>query len=395
MHILIIPSELYNVECQPLAGIFQHQQAQVLKSKGFNVGVISAGFVPYKKNFFSYPYNLFEVDNGVNIYRLYKKTFIPGRITTKFLWKYLLRLHIQLFDKYIKEQGVPDIIHAHNCLFAGLSALAIKKIYNIPYIITEHNSAYKTGLFTKHEAIFTKAVLKNANKITVVSTELGKLLEKLFGEVASPNYPIFNIIDNMFEREDNVSKHPNNKKIFTFLSIGSLDINKNHIDLLKAFASKFKGNSKVKLKIGGDGNLKNYLKNKSYELGIIEQVTFMGLLSRDNVLYEMQNCDVFVLPSIVETFGVVLIEALSLGKPVIATRCGGPEDIVTPTNGILVPTKQINQLAEAMHYLYLNIDKFDPISIRKNCLLNFGQDAFVNRLQNIYKNVIKETTLNL
>ena len=72
------------------------------------------------------------------------------------------------------------------------------------------------------------------------------------------------------------------------------------------------------------------------EKALTEQVTFLGSLTREQVRQEVSEADAFVLSSEYETFGVVVIEALALGKPVIATRCGGPESIVVPSVGYLV-----------------------------------------------------------
>ena len=359
MHILIIPSEHYVTPQAPLGAIFQHQQAHALKEKGIKVGVVSAGFVPFRKQFSPYPYPSFEDDGSVNTYRCYKRILIPGRIANKVFWKYLIKLYLKLFKKYIKDQGMPDIIHTHNCLYAGAIALKIKERYGIPYLITEHSSAYVRGLISNHQARLIKRVLKNANVKTVVSTRFGSLLENLFGADACPNYPIFNLLDERFENEKNILKGiKENQDIFTFLNIANLDANKNQSDFLDAFARKFKGNSKVRLKIGGDGPLRGQLETQAKALGIENQVTFTGMLRREEVLFEMQDCDVFVLPSIVETFGVVLIEALACGKPVIATKCGGPEDIINQNNGILLPTKNVGALAEAMENMHINIDKY-------------------------------------
>lgn len=386
MHVLIIPSEHYVTQGAPLAAIFQHQQAHALNEKGIKAGIVSAGFVPFRKMLTTYPYPLYEMDDSVNTYRCYKKIFIPGRVSIKVFWKYLVSLYLKTFEKYISEQGLPDIVHAHNCLFAGVVALKIKEKYDIPYLITEHSSLYLHGLVSNQQARLSKEVLKNAEAITVVSTALGSCLENLFAEDACPNYPIFNILDDRFEREEIIFKGvKNDKEVFTFLSIGSLDTNKNHHDLFSAFACKFRDNDKIKLRIGGDGPLRGNLEKNIKELGLEEQVVFTGMLSRDKVLWEMQNCDVFVLSSIVETFGVVLIEVLAVGKPVVATKCGGPEDIVNQDNGILVPTKDVHALAEAMYNIYLNINKYDASLIRNDCISRFGKDSFVEKLRHIYK----------
>jgi len=391
MHTLIIPFGHYVTPKAPISAVFQYHLAHALKRKGFKVGVISAGFVPFRRLFFPYPYPPFEDDDGVNTYRYYKRILVPGRIANKIFLKYLIRMYLKLFKRYINEHRIPDIIHAHNCLYAGVAALKIKEKYGIPYLITEHSSAFARGIISNWQTVLIREVLKNADVKTVVSTKLGSLLEKLFGADACPNYPIFNLLDDSFENEENILKSvKNNKGIFTFLNIAGLDPKKNHSGLLDAFACKFKGNSKVQLKIGGDGPLRKQLEKMAKELDIEEQIIFTGLLSRERVLWEMRTCDVFVLPSIVETFGVVLIEALACGKPVIATQCGGPEDIVNQINGLIIPIKDINALAEAMSNIYFNIDKYDANLIRNDCLARFGEDSFMTRLRNIYISILKK-----
>ncbi len=391
MHILIIPFGHYIIQKAPLSGIFQYHQARAFRKKGINVGVISAGFVPFKRQFFKYPYPPFDEEDGVSVYRFYKRIIIPGRIANKVLNKSLVGLYLKLFERYITEQGMPDIIHAHNCLYAGVVALRIKKRDKIPYVITEHSTGFARGLISSRQAKLIREVLKNADVKTVVSTKLGSLLENLFGADACPNYPIYNILDDRFVKEENILKGvKNDKGAFIFLNIAGLDPKKNHSTLLDAFAHKFKGNSNVRLKIGGDGPLRKQLESKAKDLKIERQVIFTGLLSREKVLREMKNCDVFVLSSTFETFGVVLIEALACGKPVVATKCGGPEDIVNSTNGYLVPKKNVRALGNAMEDIYLNIDKFDPYQIRKDCLLRFGEDTFVARLKSIYANLLRK-----
>jgi len=391
MHVLIIPPGHYATKKAPLGAIFQRHQAQALKHGIEKIGIISAGFVPFKMTFSSYPYPAYEKDDSINIYRCYKKMFVPGRIALRLFWPYLINLYIKMFDNYVRVHGLPDIIHAHNCLYAGVAALKLKNKYHVPYLITEHSSAYARGLISKQEARLTKNVLINANAITVVSSSIGNTLENMYGPVIHVDQAIFNILDGRFEKE---SRFPTDVQsdpgVFTFLSIGGLDANKNHIDLLKAFALKFRGNRKAKLRIGGDGPLRRYLEKQAQELGLYEQVDFLGTLNRDDVIREIHNCDVFVLPSIIETFGVVLIEAMALGKPAISTKCGGPEDIVNENNGILVPAKDISALASALEYIHINISKYDANLIRNNCLSRFGKQPFIKRLTNIYAHIQNE-----
>ncbi|MEI2707753.1 MAG: glycosyltransferase [Chitinophagaceae bacterium] len=102
--------------------------------------------------------------------------------------------------------------------------------------------------------------------------------------------------------------------------------------LIQAFAKKFQQNNpSFQLQIAGIWSFGKLFKRISCnELGIQQQVQFLGQLNRTQVKATFTSMpDVFVLPSTYETFGVVLIEALACGKPVIATACGGPENIVT------------------------------------------------------------------
>jgi glycosyltransferase involved in cell wall biosynthesis len=84
-----------------------------------------------------------------------------------------------------------------------------------------------------------------------------------------------------------------------------------------------------------------------------------------------------VLPSEVETFGLALVEAMACGLPVIATRCGGPEDIVTDETGILIPVNDEPALYRAMATMLQSCDKYDAQQIRRYALEKFGAERYV------------------
>ena len=114
----------------------------------------------------------------------------------------------------------------------------------------------------------------------------------------------------------------------------------------------------------------------------------MGALSRVEVQKMMNRANCFVLSSDAETFGVVLIEALSQGTPVIATKCGGTEEIITEENGILVEKDHIGILADAMARMAKNIRNYDPERIRENCLKRYGSEAFIKQMNDIFKEIL-------
>ena len=174
---------------------------------------------------------------------------------------------------------------------------------------------------------------------------------------------------------------------FVFLNIASLDDKKNHLLLLESFkivTEKFKN---VELRIGGVGPLEKRLKNHAQVLGL-QQVKFLGLLDRHEVQKEFIKSNAFVLSSNVETFGVVVIEALAIGRPVVSTICGGPEFIINSDNGILIESNNIQELADAMCEMINNYSQYNLNKISKNCLENYGPKAIGKKLILIYQEAL-------
>jgi len=103
---------------------------------------------------------------------------------------------------------------------------------------------------------------------------------------------------------------------------------------------------------------------------------------------KLKSSDCFVLASQNETFGVVYIEALACGIPVIATKCGGPEEFVSEENGFLVPVDDIDSLVKAMRDIYENSKNYDREKISKVTAGLFSPNEIANRLLEVYKNII-------
>jgi glycosyltransferase involved in cell wall biosynthesis len=154
-----------------------------------------------------------------------------------------------------------------------------------------------------------------------------------------------------------------------------------------AFAAAFRADSTAQLRLGGGGPLEPNLRRLAEKLGVSGQVNFLGVLSRDQILAEMSDCEAFVLPSHFETFGVVLIEALALGRPVIATRCGGPEFIVHAGNGLLVEPGDVDRLAAALSEMRANTQRYVPEELRRDVTERFGPDQVAKRLADIYQEI--------
>lgn len=163
-------------------------------------------------------------------------------------------------------------------------------------------------------------------------------------------------------------------------------------NLIKAFSLLNKKYNNIRLKIGGDGVCRNELEELAIELNADNKVEFLGALTRDEVFTQINQADAFVLSSEYETFGVVLIEALALGKPVVATRCGGPESIVTDESGVLVEKNSVSALCNGMEMIYANRENLDANKIRTYCQQNFSEDAVTDKLLHIYHTILRSKT---
>lgn len=393
MHILFIPSGRFITFEEPLAGIFQRDQAQALKRAGLKVGIAAPNprslrwlMVQHR----GWPRGIEVIeDEGVPVYRCQTWRWIPGRVPYLGAQQIIISGK-KLFSRYVSDHGIPDLIHAHNSLYAGVVAIHLERHYGVPFVLTENSSAYLTNKIRRWQKGLVRSVLNDASARLVVSRHLGKALEQAFHDVASPWEWMPNILDRLFEHQDALGgEMPSIQRTFRFLTIGNLVPVKGHEILLKAFAWAFKDKPYVHLRIGGDGPLLRRLEALCQNLGIERQVRFLGKLTREQVLAEMRASDVFVLASLHETFGVVLIEALACGKPVIATSCGGPEEIVNASNGILVPRGDEVALGRAMLQMMDSIASYDRETIRQNCLALFGEAAIVGRLLEVYERVLK------
>lgn len=378
MHVLFIPS-WYPTHRGDIGGSFFREQAIALRKYGCQVGVI----YPQLRSLRNFCDALNgkrviekENDHGVMTMRSHGTNWFPLIPSgLKSLW---ISHGLSLFEEYVKEHGVPSIIHAHSILYAGVVAREIKLRYGIPFVITEHSSAFNRGLVSRANLLLAQDVAEQAAERFSVSPIFSDFLRKSLSEGRLNWGVIPNAVSQQFI--DRKIKKSKAQKEFTFINIALLNENKRQSNLIKAFSASFSKDLNVNLIIGGDGPERIKLRKLSISLGVENRVKFTGMLSRRQVLEKIEASDAFVLPSRHETFGVVLIESLALGKPVIATRCGGPESIVREQDGILVPVDDIDSLGKAMRYLYENHSNFDSAEIRAACIYRYSESAVVSQL---------------
>ncbi|MCB9364245.1 MAG: glycosyltransferase [Flavobacteriales bacterium] len=417
MHILIIPSEEYVPKQNPLAGIFQHDQAKILIEKGHQVGALSFtinySFSILIKALVGIKTKHSPQLSYINLLKLFiQKILIPNRSSICYdtidkinvircegffgtmnsklplaKLKVLEKYFQVALKSYIKTYGKPDVIHVHNMIYAGLFVSHKKHLFKIPVIYTEHSSEYAMHEIVTEISSQLQVLYDTEQNIYAVSPELISLLENKFSVPNTIKW-LPNVIDPVIERTPLSTVNSTNNKT-RFLSIGNLIPLKGHIDLINAFAIAFSSVDDVELIIAGSGVLENDLLQLISKLKLTQKVKLIGQINRQEVVNQLDQCDVFVLPSHYETFGVVLIEALSRGVPVISTYCGGPECIVDDTNGKLVAPKNVHQLSDVLLNMHKNYDSYNKFELRKNVIERFGKEAFYNQIISIYNSVIQ------
>jgi glycosyltransferase involved in cell wall biosynthesis len=383
IRILQLPSE-YAHPCRPLDGIFCRNQAQALRKAGFRVDMAfveprslrTLSLQKLKESHFQY-----TVGDEGGIFTVRQKAWnpilnsVPGGVT----WAWQLR---RLCSWYIHKFGRPDIIHAHNTLWAGYAGSLVAKQYHIPLIITEHSSNFIRRRIPLAAVPYATQALAAADTAVAVSRSLADSVIEYVGGIQFSVLP--NIIDTNFFSLG--LPRPGDGK-FVFLAVASLDSNKAMDILIRAFASRFSDRCEVELRIVGIGPERQALESLAAQSGVTSRVLFCGQLPPESVRKQMWNSDCLVLCSYHETFGMVLAESLSSGRPVIATRCGGPDEIVTEDVGLLVTTGDWNGLGDAMERMANGLH-FEPQALRDYAVSHFGEDMLVAKLHTIYESAL-------
>ena len=392
MHILVVPS-WYKSPQTPVYGSFFEEQARALQLLGHEVRVLYPVLLPFK--FTKKTNSVTQInDDGLLTFNIYWSPYQP-RIR-KLSYYLFSKFVAEWFEGYIKQFGKPDVIHAHCVFYAGIAAQYLAQKYNIPLVVSEHNTDFITekngnAIVHKTELRTAKKVLENAQKSLVVSSRFAAdLTQKLKLE---PH--VLGVMPNMVKDDFlniPILDLPPKTESFTFLSISFIYWRKNIQLLIDAFSQIHSQIPSAKLVIGGEGEDLASLKDYVAQLGLSHKIAFLGYLDRAQVVVQMQQCQVYAFTSFYESFGVVLIEALAAGKPLISTNSAGPQDIVTPQNGILVPDFEVETFANAMLEMYQNYDKYDPVALRNDAKNRFSANTIMLKTLDIYTEIVKNNT---
>lgn len=374
----------YPHPAQPFGGSFFQEQARALTDAGVHVDVV---FVEPRSlrmaSLSAFRAQHFQVvsaheDNLLVLRQLGWNPGLPRSIGGK-IYSFLTE---RLANIYIAKYGKPDVIHVHCGLWAGPAAFQLKLKHDIPYVITEHHSAI---LFPQTRAA--KVALQNtysgANRVLSVSEHLSRAIESYIPDRVIDIVP--NLVDTSFFSPIGgaaIGKLSGPR----IAAIGSLDSNKSHDLLIRAFAKVRLALPEAILTIAGDGPLRSSLECLVSELNLGNCVRFSGQLCRIGVRDLLRNSDMLVHTSKFETFGITLIEAGSVGVPVITTASGGPCEIVHASTGFIVPIDDLETLASSIERAWFT--QWDKKSIRRYIQNKYDKKVIADRIVQIYHDVV-------
>lgn len=381
MKILVFTPEYpneYNVQ----ADIFVHEQCKELQKRGHEIHVLDPSVVVPSR------WRLRETKqitprewDGIPVYSYYTK----GIATTKLLTinQYLYKIHAkELFDYYCKRNGKPDVIYAHFASRAGVSACEIGENHGIPVVVIEHGGA----VMNKKHSDFLRRTLKytfnHATSFICVSNEQKKCVEKYIG-LESNIVVIPNMVNERYHYCPRVQK-----KGFVFFSAGNLYKVKRMDYLVQAFAEAFRGNEEVELRIAGDGGERPMLEALIDRLNLTSQVKLLGRLNQDNIVQQYINCDAFALASAHESFGIAYREAMSIGRPVIATDNGGIREGWNDFLGTIVPIDDEKRLGDAFRTVYSNYSDYNLKKISEYSRSLTSPNVVINSVEEILKKAV-------
>jgi len=335
--------------------------------------------------------------------------FIPARVN-EFTFGLLSHLYTQMLQRRIVRRLVSehqiDVVHEPTPVSATIPSLMFG--LGVPVVMGPMNTSVKFPL------AFRSRQNRSVDILIAIGYQFVDFFNSLFpGKIKAETMLVANdrtkqalptgvqgtiieLVENgvdfsVWRSDSTASKQPNQQINFVFL--GRLADWKGVDLLLEAFATVAAQTDAV-LEIIGDGEMRGELEAQTARLGIDSRVVFSGWLSQEECARKLQQAHVLVLPSLREPGGAVVMEAMAVGLPVIATNWGGPADYLDSTSGILVePASKegfINGLTDAMLKLAKSPKLRQSMGTagRERVRQNFDWERKVDRILEIYQETL-------
>jgi glycosyltransferase involved in cell wall biosynthesis len=381
--VLFLP-RWYPNRYDPMPGLFIQHHAASLTDQ-FEVAVL---YVHAEPNLAVGCETEISTENGITVCRVYYRvpegTSLP---VTLLKWFRFFRAH---------KRGIeilrfrPDITHVHVLTREAVIAWYWKMKTGCPYVISEHwsrylseNNSYKGFL----RQMTTRFVAWRASALIAVSKRLRNSM--ICRKIDNRNWFVIpNIVDqDRFSFSD--KRLPDGKKTILHVSCFE-DRSKNISGLLRAFKALSADRNDFICRLIGEGPDLERMKKYAVTLGLNESVVrFEGLKEKEELVTILHESDFLVLTSHYETFGTVLPEAMCCGLPVVSTRVGVADEIVTARSGILIDHDD-ESIAKGFDSMLDHFGEYDRKWIRESVAMKFSKEEVGKQLSDVYQSILRK-----
>jgi glycosyltransferase involved in cell wall biosynthesis len=297
----------------------------------------------------------------------------------------------------------PDVVVGLQSYPTGLISRKIANNLGVRYVTWEHLSSYYTGrpLSVSDEEI--AVLFKESHATLAVSPSLGRSISRRFLIASEKIQTLPNPIPTGFVNPPSsgmprwLEEISSEKQVFaswtSWRKIKRLDV------LLHAFHRLCEERDDLILIVAGSirQEVEEFLENFSKKHPeTFKNVRITGRLDRAAVRYLAEAADFCVVSSDFETFGLQVAEAISIGTPVVSTRCGGPQDILADSRlGVLCDKGSVDALSTAMLHILENKASYNPIEIAKIADNLLGDDAIKRKWAHVYDGIKTSNSIRL
>jgi glycosyltransferase involved in cell wall biosynthesis len=311
---------------------------------------------------------------------------LPKRIFPGFIRRNLSKALISCL-----EHCKPDLVHINWLYPDGLAIPSIKRL-GLPSVLTIHGSDwYKT--FRQHSLKDLQyESFRDVDHVFTVGSRLKKDILDEYPEFEDKLTVVHNFVDfELFQPPESTKKIQKELGWDTsfkhVLCVANLSPEKG-VDVLLQAMEAIPQRRKLQLHIIGNSPGTEYAKRIQAQAGMNPSVFLHNPVPHEKLPPYFQGCDLFVLPSRKEGFGIALAEAVACGKPVISTRSGGPEDIITPENGYLIPVDSPDELAERIVAISIQGFPCSSEQIRNTVTGRFSARQVISQVLDVYQDIL-------
>lgn len=383
---VLVTSRLYPSAACPSRGTFVHHQVRFLQDH-CSVSVVSptpwCPPLPGKGRWSAYG----RVErtgalDGVEV-RYPRYLSLPRRLGFASAWHRYLGALSRAMD------GIPDLIHAHLAYPDGLAAVKLGRRLGRPVVISVHGHDVRE--LPAARPAWRRLVVQALQGASAVIVSSADVRQRVLALGIDPSRVRF-----VPQGVDCQAFRPSGDRLpgeggWRLLYLGRFDPSKGVGVLLEAMARLRAKGRPVGLRLVGGSPMSGtgaLFRQQVEELGLAGVVELCGEVPWTLVPQEISKADLLVLPSFYDSFGIVLIEAMACGLPVVATRCGGPEELVPPEAGELVPVADPEALAQAIARVLDRYASYDRKAIRSRIERLYDYRGLASRIADIYREVL-------